>query len=388
MHPGVHFYVYAYPAAAGGESARVLKGYDRLRQAVAAEHGDIARGSAPEDQYRAARAAAAKLRPLGGRGDGPVVYAFRLQSGDSLLCAEAVGVGFQYGHQPLPGRHQRHQRAGVPAVGACVHLHPGAGIRPAFGGKTAGKQQQSGGYQACRGTDGKVVAEAVLHEQPPQPEDARRAAHGDYHGRMQDIYEQGKISSPARAIPTRRGEERKEEIHHERQHKVHAVVLLPAKAAQDEALGYQQRAGDGERGGADRAARGLGSAQAVPQQHEQRGEEKPAARVAGDGDDGVQRRTHGRYAGGEAVIAVTQEAEGVKRRGGGKGPALPELFKQEGGERCAEDGGGEIPEVVKGTLKEELRKKSSQRELFQAPGIDVYGQVQGDAGEVDDGALF
>ena len=165
-------------------------------------------------------------------------------------------------------------------------------------------------------------------------------------------------------------------------------MLLPAKAAQDEALGYQQRAGDGERGGADGAARGLGSAQAVPQEHEQRGEEKPAARVAGNGDDGVQRRAQGRDASGEAVIAVSQEAEGVKRRGGGKGPALPKLFEQEGGERRAKYGGGEIPEVVKGALEEELREEAAQRELFQVPGIDVYGQVQGDAGEVDDGALF
>ena len=165
-------------------------------------------------------------------------------------------------------------------------------------------------------------------------------------------------------------------------------MLLPAKAAQDEALGYQQRAGDGERGGADGAARGLGSAQAVPQQHEERGEEKPAARVAGDGDDGVQRRAQGRDAGGEAVIAVSQEAEGIERRGGGESPALPELFEQEGGERRAEYGGGEIPEVVKGALEEELREEAAQRELFQVPGIDVYGQVQGDAGEVDDGALF
>ena len=93
-------------------------------------------------------------------------------------------------------------------------------------------------------------------------------------------------------------------------------------------------------------------------------------------------------AGGEAVIAVPQKAEGIERRGGGESPALPELFEQEGGERRAEYGGGEIPEVVKGALEEELREEAAQRELFQVPGIDVYGQVQGDAGEVDDGALF
>ena len=236
--------------------------------------------------------------------------------------------------------------------------------------------------------DGDVVTQAVLDEDVPQPEEARRAAHNDYDGGVQHVHQQGEAAERQahRALHAR--EQRKEEVHHEGEQHVHAVVPLPALGARVERLGQHQRKGQHEPGGLKADTAPLGHAHLRAEEHEHGREEQAVARVAHQGKQRVICAAHAGDAFDKSPVAVAQQAEDVQRRDDGGADAAACHAHQQRGQPRAQKRRGEVPEVVERALKEHLLHEVEQSPALEMPGVDVDGQVQRRAGGVDNGGLF
>ena len=94
--------------------------------------------------------------------------------------------------------------------------------------------------------------------------------------------------------------------------------------------------------------------------------------------EGIQ----GRQGGGEAVIAVAQQARQVEQPADSQGAPPSQPPEQEGHDDSPQHGGGEVPQVVEGAVEHQVGGQGERRAAAEIPVADHEGQVDQDGNSV------
>ena len=289
----------------------------------------------------------------------------------------AVGVGLHGGHQLAARGQQGPEGRHVVDQGRPVQLDPG----PAKLGHLGAQPPQHPGdhprRQEGQQAHHQVLDQAVAHQNLGEAHHLGPAPEDHQHGGVEDIHPGGQGPAGRRGLGRPGQQQPVQEAHHQGQQQVHAVVPLQAQVAQEEALPGHQSQGEGQpQAGCPGQGGRAPLAHLGPQKQEEGGHKQAVAGVGEEVEPRLIQAGQGGDLGGEAVVAVPQQGDGVEHAHRHPQPPPPEHPGQAIHHQQPHGAGGEVPQVVEGAVKDQQPHPVQKAQVLVVAGIPADGEVE------------